>query len=55
MRTATRRTYIVILLIIAFFCGLGFMMYSFVTEGDVWVANRANFYGIAQLDTTEAT
>ena len=42
MRTATRRTYIVILLIIAFFCGLGFMMYSFITEGDVWVANRAN-------------
>ena len=42
MRTATRRTYIVILLIIAFFGGLGFMMYSFVAEGDVWVANRAN-------------
>ena len=42
MRTATRRTYIVILLIVAFFCGLGFMMYSFFTEGDVWVANRAN-------------
>lgn len=42
MRTATRRTYIVILLIIAFFGGLGFMMYSFISEGDVWVANRAN-------------
>ncbi|MBQ4267239.1 MAG: penicillin-binding protein [Clostridia bacterium] len=42
MRTATQRTYIVILLIIAFFGGLGFMMYSFITEGDVWVANRAN-------------
>ena len=42
MKTATRRTYIVILLIVAFFCGLGFLVYSFVTEGDVWVASRAN-------------
>ena len=42
MQTATRRTYIVILLIVAFFGGLGFMMYSFITEGDVWVASRAN-------------
>ena len=42
MKTATRRTYIVILLIVAFFGGLGFMMYSFITEGDVWVASRAN-------------
>ena len=42
MRTATRRTYIVILLIVAFFGGLSFMLYSFITEGNVWVANRAN-------------
>lgn len=42
MRTATRRTYIVILLIVAFFGGLGFMMYSFLSEGDIWVSNRAN-------------
>ena len=42
MKTATRRTYIVILLILAFFSGIGFMVYSFVSEGDVWVANRAN-------------
>ncbi len=42
MRTATRRTYIVILLVIAFFAGLGFMLYSFITGGDTWVANRAN-------------
>lgn len=42
MRTATRRTYIVILLIVAFFGGLGFMLYSFITEGDNWVSNRAN-------------
>lgn len=42
MRTATRRTYVLILLIIAFLFGLGFMAYSFVTEGDLWVSNRAN-------------
>ncbi len=42
MKTATRRTYIVILLIVAFFGGLGFMLYSFLTEGNVWVSNRAN-------------
>lgn len=42
MRTATRRTYIVILLIVAFFVGLSFMLYSFLSQGDVWVASRAN-------------
>ncbi len=42
MRTATRRTYIIILLIVAFFGGVGFMLYSFISEGNVWVANRAN-------------
>lgn len=42
MRTATRRTYVLIVLIIAFLFGLGFMAYSFITQGDLWVSNRAN-------------
>lgn len=42
MRTITRRTYIVIFLVIAFFAGLGFMLYSFYTEGGTWASNRAN-------------
>ena len=42
MRNTTRRTYIIIFLIIAFFIGLGIMLYSFVADGDTWVANRAN-------------
>ncbi len=42
MRNTTKRTYIIIFLIIAFFIGLGIMLYSFITDGDIWVANRAN-------------
>ena len=42
MRNTTKRTYIIIFLIVAFFAGLGIMLYSFIAEGDTWVANRAN-------------
>jgi peptidoglycan glycosyltransferase len=42
MRNTTRRTYIIIFLIIAFFAGLGIMLYTFISDGDTWVANRAN-------------
>lgn len=42
MRNTTKRTYIIIFLIIAFFAGLEIMLYSFISEGDTWVANRAN-------------
>lgn len=42
MRNTTRRTYIIIFLIVAFFIGLGIMLYSFISDGDTWVANRAN-------------
>ncbi|MBQ7295281.1 MAG: penicillin-binding protein [Clostridia bacterium] len=42
MRNTTKRTYIIIFLIVAFFAGLGIMLYSFVSDGDTWVANRAN-------------
>ena len=42
MRNTTRRTYIIIFLIVAFFAGLGIMLYTFISDGDEWVANRAN-------------
>ncbi len=42
MRNTTKRTYIIIFLIVAFFAGLGIMLYSFISQGDTWVANRAN-------------
>lgn len=42
MRNTTKRTYIIIFLILAFFVGLGIMIYSFVTNGGTWAANRAN-------------
>ena len=42
MRNTTRRTYIIIFLIIAFFIGLGIMLWTFISDGDTWVANRAN-------------
>lgn len=42
MRNTTKRTYIIIFLILAFFAGLGIMIYSFVSNGGTWAANRAN-------------
>ena len=42
MKNTTKRVYIVLLLMVAFFAGLGFMLYSFITEGPEWVADRGN-------------
>lgn len=42
MRTTTKRTYIILLLLAVFLIGLGIMLYSFITQGDLWVSNRAN-------------
>lgn len=42
MKNTTKRVYIVLLLVVAFFGGLGFMLYSFITEGTTWVADRGN-------------
>ncbi len=42
MKNTTRRVYIVLLLVIAFFGGLGFMLYTFITDGTTWVADRGN-------------
>lgn len=42
MRNTTKRTYIIIFLILAFFVGLGIMLYSFIANGGTWASNRAN-------------
>lgn len=42
MRNTTKRTYIILFLIGAFFIGLGIMLYTFIVNGDTWVANRGN-------------
>lgn len=42
MKNTTKRVYIVLLLLVAFFGGLGFMLYTFITEGPVWVSDRGN-------------
>ena len=42
MKNTTKRVYIVLLLLVAFLGGLGFMLYSFITEGPTWVSDRGN-------------
>lgn len=42
MKNTTKRVYIVLLLVVAFFGGLGFMFYTFITDGTTWVADRGN-------------
>lgn len=42
MKNTTKRVYIVLLLVFAFFCGLGYMLYTFITEGEIWVAEWGN-------------
>lgn len=42
MKNTTRRVYIVLLLVVAFFGGLGFMLYTFISDGTIWVADSGN-------------
>ena len=42
MKNTTKRVYIVLLLLVAFLGGLGFMLYTFITDGPTWVADRGN-------------
>lgn len=42
MRNTTKRSYIIIALIGAFFIGLGIMLYTFISNGGTWVAHRGN-------------
>lgn len=42
MKNTTKRVYIVLLLVVAFFGGLGFMLYTFISDGTIWVADTGN-------------
>ena len=42
MRNTMKRTRIIIPLILAFFVGLGFMLYGFIAHGDEWVSKSVN-------------
>lgn len=42
MKRTTRRSYVIFALIVFFFIGLGFMIYSFAAHGDEWVSSRYN-------------
>ena len=42
MRNTTRRAFVLYFVIVAFFCGLGFMMYNFFVHGSEWTSNLVN-------------
>ncbi len=53
MKNTTKRAYVLFALIAAFFVGLGFMAYSFITNADDWASSRLNehIYKYRQLST----
>lgn len=42
MRNTTRRAFVLYFVILAFFCGLGYMMFGFYTNGAEWTSNLVN-------------
>ena len=54
MKSTTKRSYVIFVLIIAFFAGLGFMMYSFYTNGGTWASNRINGHVFTNRQLTTA-
>lgn len=54
MRNTVKRAYIVYALIFAFFAGLIFLSYSYVTHGKTWVTNRVNAHLYTNRQLTSA-
>lgn len=54
MKNTTKRSYVIFFLIIAFFAGLCYMMYSFYTNGGTWAANRINRHVFTNRQLTTA-
>ncbi len=54
MKTVTKRTLWLIALLVFFIGGLGFMLYSFIANGDTWVSNRANAHVYSNGELTVA-
>lgn len=42
MKTITKRAYAFLIFVFAFFFGLGFMFYTFLSQGEQWVTHRCN-------------
>lgn len=54
MKNITKRAYVIFALILAFFLGLGIMLYSFVTNGGTWAASRINSHVYTNRQLTTA-
>lgn len=54
MKTTTKRTYIILLLLAMFLIGLGIMLFSFISNGDTWVSSRANAHIYSNGELTVA-
>lgn len=54
MKTITKRAYAFLILVFAFFFGLGFMFYTFLSEGEKWVTHRCNTHIFSKNGLTVA-
>ena len=54
MKSITKRAYACLVLVFAFFFGLGFMFYTFLTEGETWVTHRCNTHIFSKNGLTVA-
>ena len=54
MKTITKRAYAFLVLVFAFFFGLGFMFYTFVADGEEWVTHRCNTHIFSKNGLTVA-
>ena len=54
MKTITKRAYAILIFVFAFFFGLGFMFYTFLTEGEQWVTHRCNTHIFSKNGLTVA-
>lgn len=54
MKTITKRAYAFLIFVFAFFFGLGFMFYTFLSEGEQWVTHRCNTHIFSKSGLTVA-
>lgn len=54
MKTITKRAYAFLIFVFAFFFGLGFMFYTFLSQGEQWVTHRCNTHIFSKNGLTVA-
>lgn len=54
MKNTTKRSYVIFVLIAAFFVGIAIMIYSFYTNGGTWASNRINRHVFTNRQLTTA-